>query len=47
MEQVQALIRADGVMPKDIAILSRLYAQMDNLEAEFLNHHLPYRVEGH
>jgi DNA helicase-2/ATP-dependent DNA helicase PcrA len=47
MEQAQALIRADGILPKEIAILSRLYAQMDHLEAEFLNHHLPYRVEGH
>jgi DNA helicase-2/ATP-dependent DNA helicase PcrA len=47
MEQVEALIKADGVMPQEIAILSRLYAQMDHLEAEFLNRHMPYRVEGH
>jgi DNA helicase-2/ATP-dependent DNA helicase PcrA len=47
MEQVEALIKADGTMPQEIAVLSRLYAQMDHLEAEFLNRHMPYRVEGH
>jgi DNA helicase-2/ATP-dependent DNA helicase PcrA len=47
MEQVEALIKADGILPQEIAVLSRLYAQMDHLEAEFLNQHLPYRVEGH
>ena len=47
MEQVEALIKVDGVLPQEIAVLSRLYAQMDNLEAEFLNNHIPYRVEGH
>jgi DNA helicase-2/ATP-dependent DNA helicase PcrA len=47
MEQVEALIKADGILPQEIAVLSRLYAQMDHLEAEFLNKHLPYRVEGH
>jgi DNA helicase II / ATP-dependent DNA helicase PcrA len=47
MEQVEALIKADGILPQDIAVLSRLYAQMDHLEAEFLNRHMPYRVEGH
>jgi DNA helicase-2/ATP-dependent DNA helicase PcrA len=46
-EQVEALIKADNILPQEIAVLSRLYAQMDNLEAEFLNHHIPYRVEGH
>jgi DNA helicase-2/ATP-dependent DNA helicase PcrA len=47
MEQVEALIKAENVLPQEIAVLSRLYGQMDNLEAEFLNHYLPYRVEGH
>jgi DNA helicase-2/ATP-dependent DNA helicase PcrA len=47
MEQVEALIKADGILPQEIAVLSRLYAQMDHLEAEFLNRHMPYRVEGH
>lgn len=47
MEQVESLIKADEVQSQEIAVLSRLYAQMDHLEAEFLNHHLPYRVEGH
>jgi DNA helicase-2/ATP-dependent DNA helicase PcrA len=47
MEQVEALIKADGILPQEIAVLSRLYAQMDHLEAEFLNRHMPYHVEGH
>ncbi len=46
MEQVEALVKADGVLPQEIAVLSRLYAQMDLLETEFLNRHIPYRVEG-
>jgi len=46
-EQIEALIKADEIQPREIAVLSRLYAQMDHLEAEFLNRHLPYRVEGH
>jgi DNA helicase-2/ATP-dependent DNA helicase PcrA len=46
MEQVEALVKADGVLPQEIAVLSRLYAQMDHLEAEFLNRHIPYRVLG-
>lgn len=47
VEQVEALIEGDGVLPQEIAVLSRLYAQMDHLETEFLNKHIPYRVEGH
>jgi DNA helicase-2/ATP-dependent DNA helicase PcrA len=47
MEQVEALIKADGILPQEIVVLSRLYAQMDYLETEFLNRHMPYRVEGH
>src|SRR4030065_1868640 len=47
MEQVEALIKADGILPQEIAVLSRLYAQMDLLEAEFLQQRIPYRVEGH
>jgi len=47
MEQVEALIKADSILPQEIAVLSRLYAQMDLLEAEFLNKRIPYRVEGH
>jgi len=46
-EQVEALIQADGISPQEIAVLSRLYAQMDLLEAEFLLQRIPYRVEGH
>lgn len=47
MEQVEALIKGENVQPQEIAVLSRLYSQMDLLEAEFLNRHMPYRVEGH
>lgn len=47
VEQVETLIQGDGVLPQEIAVLSRLYAQMDHLETEFLNKHIPYRVEGH
>ncbi len=47
VEQVQALITGEGVQPQEIAVLSRLYAQMDNLEAEFLHRKIPYRVDGH
>ena len=46
VDQVQALIKGDGILPQEIAALSRLYAQMDNLEAEFLNRRIPYRVDG-
>lgn len=47
VEQVESLIKAEGIVPQEIVILSRLYAQMDQLEAEFLSKHMPYRVEGH
>jgi len=46
VDQVQALVIADNVSPGEIAVLARLYAQMDNLEAEFLHRHIPYRVDG-
>jgi DNA helicase-2/ATP-dependent DNA helicase PcrA len=35
------------VIPADIAVLARLYAQMGDLEVEFLNRKIPYRVDGH
>ncbi len=44
-EQVQALING-GVPASEIIVLSRLFAQMDNLEIEFLSRHIPYRVDG-
>lgn len=46
-EQVEALIQADGGASQEIAVLSRLYTQMDLLEAEFLQQRIPYRVEGY
>jgi DNA helicase II / ATP-dependent DNA helicase PcrA len=46
-DQVEALITADDVQPEQIAVLARLYAQLDNLEAEFLHRCIPYRVDGH
>jgi DNA helicase-2/ATP-dependent DNA helicase PcrA len=46
-EQVQILAQAEGVSADQIAVLARLYAQMDNLEAEFLQRSIPYRVDGH
>jgi DNA helicase-2/ATP-dependent DNA helicase PcrA len=46
VDQVQALVLADGVLPREIAVLARLYAQLDNLEAEFLHRRIPYRVDG-
>jgi DNA helicase-2/ATP-dependent DNA helicase PcrA len=46
VDQVQALVLADGVLPGEIAVLARLYAQLDNLEAEFLHRRIPYRVDG-
>jgi DNA helicase II / ATP-dependent DNA helicase PcrA len=46
-EQVQILVQGEGVLPGQVAVLGRLYAQMDNLEAEFLTRGIPYRVDGH
>ncbi len=45
-EQVQTLLQSDGVIPQEIIVLARLYAQLDNLEAEFLARQIPYRVDG-
>ena len=45
-EQVLALVKADGVPPTEVIVLARLFAQLDNLEAEFLNRGIPYRVDG-
>ena len=45
-EQVQALMLTDSVPPAEIIVLARLYAQLDNLEAEFLSKGIAYRVDG-
>jgi DNA helicase-2/ATP-dependent DNA helicase PcrA len=46
-EEVLSLTQGDGVAATNIAVLARLYAQMDDLEAEFLNRKIPYHVDGH
>ena len=38
--------QVEQVPPKEIIVLARLYAQLDNLEAEFLTKGIPYRVDG-
>ncbi len=45
-DQVQALTQKEQVPATEIVVLSRMYAQMDNLEAEFLDRKIPYWVEG-
>ena len=45
-DQVLALTQTDDVPPAEIIVLARLYAQLDNLEAEFLARKIPYRVDG-
>jgi DNA helicase-2/ATP-dependent DNA helicase PcrA len=44
--QVQALMQNDREPPTEIVVLARMYAQLDNLEAEFLARGIPYRVDG-
>lgn len=45
-EQILALTQVDGVSPSEIIVLARLFAQLDNLETEFLSRRIPYRVDG-
>ena len=45
-EQAEALLRVDHVPPSEIIVLGRLFAQLDNLEMEFLARGIPYRVDG-
>ena len=45
-DQVLALTQVDKVLPAEVIVLARLYAQLDNLEAEFLSREIPYRVDG-
>jgi DNA helicase-2/ATP-dependent DNA helicase PcrA len=44
--QVKALVEVDGISQTEIIVLARLFAQLDNLEAEFLAKEIPFRVEG-
>ena len=45
-EQVQTLLQSREAPPTQIVVLARMYAQLDNLEAEFLARKIPYRVDG-
>lgn len=45
-DQVMSLVNQDKVPPKEIVVLGRMFAQLDNLEAEFLSRSIPYRVDG-
>jgi len=45
-EQIMALVEGDKIPPSEVIVLARLYAQLDNLEAEFLARSIPYRVDG-
>jgi DNA helicase-2/ATP-dependent DNA helicase PcrA len=45
-EQILALVKVDGIPPPEIIVLARLFAQLDNLETEFLARQIPYRVDG-
>jgi DNA helicase-2/ATP-dependent DNA helicase PcrA len=45
-EEVLSLVRVDRVLPEEVAVLARLYAQLDNLQAEFLAREIPFRVDG-
>jgi len=45
-DQVVALTQVDKVPTLEIIVLARLYAQLDNLEAEFLTRKIPYRIDG-
>jgi DNA helicase II / ATP-dependent DNA helicase PcrA len=45
-EQILALTQTDKVPPAEIIVLARLFAQLDNLETEFLSRKIPYRVDG-
>ncbi len=45
-EQILALIQVDKVPPAEIIVLARMFAQLDNLETEFLARRIPYRVDG-
>jgi len=46
-EEIETLIKVDGVIPADIAVLGRLYSQMDELAIALLQRGIPFRVDGH
>jgi DNA helicase-2/ATP-dependent DNA helicase PcrA len=45
-DEITTLIQKDSVSPTEIIVLARMFAQLDNLEAEFLTRRIPYRVDG-
>jgi DNA helicase-2/ATP-dependent DNA helicase PcrA len=45
-EQVVVLVKGEGVKPKNIRVLVRMFAQLSGLETEFLARQIPYRVLG-
>ena len=45
-DQIVALVQVDKVPPAEVIVLARLFAQLDNLETEFLTRRIPYRVDG-
>lgn len=45
-DQVVTLVKQKGVEPQKIVVLCRMFAQLSNLESEFLSRKIPYRIEG-
>ncbi|MCX8062596.1 MAG: ATP-dependent helicase, partial [Anaerolineales bacterium] len=44
--QVLSLVKEKNVHPSNIIVLCRMFAQLSNLEAEFISRKIPYRVLG-
>lgn len=45
-QQIVRLVKEDSVSPTEIRVLARTFSQLARLEATFLGHEVPYRVEG-
>jgi len=45
-DQVVALVKNKGVQPSKIIVLCRLFAQLCNIEGEFMSRKIPFRVMG-
>lgn len=45
-DQIEALTGIDHIPPAQVIVLARLFAQLDNLEAELIDRRIPYRVDG-
>ena len=46
-EQIETLINEENVAPAQIAVLGRLYSQLDELAIELLQRGIPFRIDGH